>query len=118
MDKHFPTEAIAEIIGASNKIVVVQADNPDADSLSSALALEHILGDLGRDVVLFCGVEIPKYLKYLPGADRVVRELPNSFDASIIVDTSSDLLLEQLGKTSAKQWLAAKPAIVIDHHTN
>jgi len=107
---------IGRIVAESNKIVVIQADNPDADSLASALALEHLLGDMGKEVILYCGVDLPSYLMYLPGADRVVREIPSSFDCSIIVDTSSDLLLEQLGKTQAKQWLAAKPAIVIDHH--
>lgn len=107
---------IEKIVSSSNHIVVVQADNPDGDSLASSLALEHILGDLGKDVTLFCGVELPGYLKYLPGSDRVVTELPSSFDASIIIDTSSDILLEKLDKTAQKGWLAAKPCIVIDHH--
>jgi phosphoesterase RecJ-like protein len=53
---------------------------------------------------------------YLPGADRVVSELPNQFDASIIVDTSSDTLLEQLERRSQKGWIAQKPSIVLDHH--
>jgi phosphoesterase RecJ-like protein len=96
--------------------VVIQADNPDTDSLASSLALEQILGDLGKDVRLFCGVELPSYLRYLPGSDRVSTELPHNFDASIIVDTSSDSLLEQLGRRSQKGWLAAKPAIILDHH--
>lgn len=112
------TEAgqIAEIIDQAKIIVVIQADNPDGDSLSSALALEHILGDLGKEVHLYCGVDIPLHLKYLSGSDRVVKELPNKFDASIIVDTSSDNLLEQLGLTNQKIWLKNKPCIILDHH--
>jgi nanoRNase/pAp phosphatase (c-di-AMP/oligoRNAs hydrolase) len=58
-------EQIQQLVGDAQKIVVVQADNPDADSLGSALALEHILGDLGKDVYLYCGVDIPTYLRYL-----------------------------------------------------
>lgn len=108
--------SIKEIIDKSDSIVVVQADNPDSDSLASSLALEQILGDLGKQVHLYCGVELPSYLTYLPGADRVVRDLPNTFDASIVVDTSSNSLLEQLDKKGQKGWLAAKPAIIIDHH--
>ncbi len=107
---------IQEIIEQAKKIVIIQADNPDADSLSSSLALEQILGDAGKEVILYCGVNIPSYLMYLPGADRVVSELPNQFDASIIVDTSSDTLLEQLDKNSQKGWIAAKPSIILDHH--
>lgn len=110
--------AINEIISSNHKFIVVQADNPDADSLASSLALEHILGDLGKEVTLFCGVDLPSYLKYLPGSDRVVSDLPSDFDATIIVDTSSDTLLEQLDKSGRKNWIAAKPSIVIDHHAS
>jgi len=109
---------INEIISQSNHIVIVQADNPDGDSLASSLALEHILGDLGKEVTLYCGVDLPSYLMYLPGSDRVITELPSNFDASIIVDTSSDALLEQLNKNGTKNWLATRPAIVIDHHSS
>jgi phosphoesterase RecJ-like protein len=109
---------IKEIVDSAHKIVIVQADNPDADSLSSALSLEQILGDLGKDVLLYCGVDLPSYLHYLPGSDRVSTELPSQFDASIIVDTSSDSLLEQLQRHGNKGWLAAKPSIVLDHHAS
>jgi phosphoesterase RecJ-like protein len=101
----------------ANKIVVIQADNPDGDSLASSLALEEILGDQGKEVVLYCGVDIPSYLHYLPGYSRVVNELPTQFDLSIIVDTSSDSLLEQLDKDNAKSWLTTRPSLIIDHHS-
>ena len=113
-----PSDAdkITKLIDDASIIVIIQADNPDSDSLASALALEQILGDLGKDTILYCGVNIPSYLAYVPGADRVVNQLPNQFDLSIIVDTSSDTLLEQLNKTGTKGWVAAKPCVVIDHH--
>jgi phosphoesterase RecJ-like protein len=107
---------IREIVLKSQKILIIQADNPDADSLSSTLALEHILGDMGHEVFLYCGVDLPSYLHYLPGFDRVSSELPNNFDASIIVDTSSDSLLEQLDRHGHKGWVASKPSIILDHH--
>jgi phosphoesterase RecJ-like protein len=116
MVSYSETAKIREIIDNSDKIVIIQADNPDADSLSSALALEQILGDLGKDIYLYCGVDLPSYLRYLPGSDRVSSELPNTFDSSIVVDTSSDSLLEQLQRRGQKGWLAAKPSIVLDHH--
>jgi phosphoesterase RecJ-like protein len=80
------------------------------------LALEHILEEMGKKVQLYCGVDLPGYLKYLPGSDRVGTELPRQFDLSIIVDTSSDTLLEQLDRQGAKGWLASKPSIIVDHH--
>lgn len=114
---NYPEAAeIKKAVEAAGHIVLVQADNPDADSLASALALEEILGEMGKEVSLYCGVDIPSYLHYLPGSARVTNELPNQFDLSIILDTSSDSLLEQLEKSGHKGWLAAKPCIIIDHH--
>ena len=55
-------EKIRAAVEHAERIVVIQADNPDADSLGSALALEHILGDMGKKVALYCGVNIPDYL--------------------------------------------------------
>lgn len=96
--------------------MIIQADNPDGDSLASSLALEDILGDMGKSVYLYCGVDIPSYLHYLPGWDRVSRDLPGKFDLSIIVDTSAISLLESLEKSGQKSWVSTRPCIVIDHH--
>ena len=109
-------EKIRETIEAAQKIVVIQADNPDADSLGSALALEHVLGDFGKDVVLYCGVNVPEYLRYLAGWDRVVDTLPSQFDLSIIVDASTYTLLDKLDKSGQLAWVKSKPCIVLDHH--
>lgn len=100
----------------ARQIVVVQADNPDADSLGSALALEHMLSDLGKEVVLYCGVNIPEYLRYVAGWDRVVGDVPRQFDASIIVDASTYTLLEKLRLSGQLAWLKHKPCVVLDHH--
>lgn len=116
MSSYPETKEIGQIIGDAKTIVVVQADNPDTDSLASALALEQILGGANKTVHLYCGVDLPSYLSYLPGADGVVSEIPPKFDASIIVDTSSAALLEKLKQSGSWGWLAAKPSIVIDHH--
>lgn len=109
-------DQIKSIIDASEHIVVLQADNPDADSLASALALEHILGDMGKTVTLYCGIDISSYLRYIPGSDRVVKDLPNTFDAAILVDCSSSTLLEQIEKTNQIGALRTRPFIIIDHH--
>ena len=107
---------IKQIVDTAQHIVVVQADNPDGDSLGSALALEHILGDLGKTVTLYCGVDMPGYLRYLSGWDRVVNQLPPKFDASIIVDASTLSLLEKLQQSGELAWLATKPCAILDHH--
>lgn len=110
------TDKLGGLINEAQRIVILQADNPDGDSLASALALEQILGDMGREPSLYCGVDMPTYLRYLPGWDRVEKELPKDFDLSIIVDTSAISLFETLQKNSQDRRLAKKPCVVIDHH--
>jgi len=109
-------EQIKKLLDKAEKIVVIQADNPDADSLGSALALEHILGDMGKQPYLYCGVDMPGYLRYMPGWDTVRPDLPNQFDASIIVDASTMTLLERLVEAGYQRPLSAKPCVVLDHH--
>lgn len=116
MTPYKEADAIQDILAAARRVVVLQADNPDGDSLGSTLALEQILGHMGKEPILYCGVDIPQYLRYLAGWDRVVKDLPPQFDAAIIVDTGADSLFEQLEKNGQKGWLKAKPVIVIDHH--
>jgi phosphoesterase RecJ-like protein len=109
-------QAIQDILAGAQRIVILQADNPDGDSLGTALALEQILHEMGKEPLLYCGVDIPSYLTFMAGWDRVSKDLPKQFDAGIIVDTSASSLFEQLEKTRQTGWLAAKPVIVIDHH--
>lgn len=116
MTSYSEADQIKGILDGAKRVVVLQADNPDGDSLGSALALEQILHDMGKEPILYCGVEIPTYLHYLPGWDRVTKDLPNQFDAGIIVDTGADSLFENLEKSGQKGWVKAKPTIVIDHH--
>ncbi len=110
------TSAIAALIDQAHTIVILQADNPDGDSLGSALALESILGDMGKLPHMYCGVDMPAHLKYLPGWDRVSNELPRQFDLAIIVDTSALSLFEQASKNGVINSIKSKPVIVLDHH--
>lgn len=109
---------ISELVEGSQRVLIIQADNPDGDSLGSALALEEILGDMGKKIYLYCGVDTPDYLKHIKGWDRVTKEIPTQFDLSIIVDTSAIVLLEKLEQSEQRDWVARKPVIVIDHHAD
>jgi bifunctional oligoribonuclease and PAP phosphatase NrnA len=110
------TSQLEQLIGAANSIVIIQADNPDADSLGSALALEQIFGEAGKRIHLYCGVDMPGYLQHIPGYDRVSSSLPKQFDLSVIVDTSASSLLQKLADSGEQGWVASRPNIVLDHH--
>ena len=106
------------LIEQSKKIIVIQAENPDGDSLGSSLALEELLGDLGKEVILYCPVDIPKYMRYIRGWDRVVHDFDTTADLAIIVDTAADVLMTKgLEARGVRHYLESHPVIVIDHHT-
>jgi len=107
---------ISELIASANHILIIQADNPDADSLGSALALEQILGEMGKQVSLYCAVDMPAYLRYLSGWDRVTKDLPSSFDLSIIVDASTMTLIDKFQDPHTRGVVSSKPVIILDHH--
>lgn len=110
------TEALTHLKDAQ-RIVVLQAENPDGDSLGSALALEELLSEAGKDVVLYCAIDMPKYLHYINGWDRVTKDWPTDRELAIIVDTSSRLLLTQALETpGVQQFMESHPVVVIDHH--
>lgn len=111
-------QKIKELVAGAQKIIILQADNPDADSLASALALEQILGEMGKHTYMYCGIDMPGYLKYLQGWDRVNSELASSFDLSIIVDASTMTLFGKLAESGKQGWVASKPCIVLDHHSD
>jgi len=108
---------IQEIVDAANHLVILQADNPDGDSLGSALALEAIFSEMGKKVSLVCAIDMPAHLKYLPGWDRVMKQVPQSFDATVVVDTSTETLFDATKFDRGFEWIKTKPVIVIDHHT-
>ena len=109
-------DEVKKLVDDAQTVVIIQPENPDGDSLGSALALEEILGDLGKTVILYCPVNIPGYLGYIKGGDRVTDDFPRAFDLSIIVDTASALLLERALDKHKAGVLASKPCIVFDHH--
>ena len=107
-----------QLINDAKKIIIIQAENPDGDSLGSSLALEEILGDLNKTVHLYCPVEIPKYMRYINGWDRVSCDFATDADLAIIVDTAADILLSKVLETpGARHFLETHPVLVIDHHT-
>ncbi len=109
-------EKFKNTVEAANNITIIQAENPDGDSLGTALALEEILCDLDKKVHLYCPVDIPKYLRYAKGWDRVSDDFAHDDDLYIIVDTASKTLLDKALRPENLAQLEKKPVIVLDHH--
>ncbi len=110
-------DSILPILKDSQKFVIIQAENPDGDSLGSSLAFEELLGEAGKDVKLYCAIDIPKYMHYINGWDRVEKDWPTDREVAIIVDTSAEALIQQaLAVPGVRHFLETHPVIIIDHH--
>jgi phosphoesterase RecJ-like protein len=106
-----------DLVGSAKTILILQPEKPDTDSLTSSLALENILGDQGKEIVLYCKDPIPKYISYFSGADRIVDEFPNNFDFTILVDTGGPQMLTRTLESYGPK-LQKKPFVIVDHHAN
>jgi phosphoesterase RecJ-like protein len=105
----------SDFLDGKEKICVIQAENPDGDSLGSAIALDYLLSD--KEISLYCPVDIPKYLRYFSDWSRVTNEFDFKADGYIIVDTAAEVLLSKLlDDTAIRNRLYSAPVLVIDHH--
>lgn len=108
-------QKFSDFLKDKKKITIIQAENPDGDSLGSAIALDYLLSDF--EVSLYCPVDIPKYLHYFEDWSRVTNEFDFKADGYIIVDTAATILLSKLLEDSAiKNTLYSAPVLIIDHH--
>ena len=108
-------QKFTEFVKDKTKICIIQAENPDGDSLSSAIALDYLLK--GKEISLYCPVDIPKYLHYFDDWSRVTNEFDFKADGYIIVDTAAEILLSKLlDDTAIRNRLYSAPVLVIDHH--
>lgn len=108
-------DKFTEFLKDKQKLCVIQAENPDGDSLGSALALDYLLE--GKEVSLYCPVDIPKYLRYMEDWSRVEADFDYKADGYIIVDTAASVLLSKLlDDTAIKNCLYSRPVFVLDHH--
>lgn len=111
-----------EFLKDKKSICIIQAENPDGDSLGSAIALDYLLSEnqtalACEEISLYCPVDIPKYLHYFKDWSRVTNEFDFRADGYIIVDTAATILLSKLLDDSAiKNRLYSAPVLVIDHH--
>ncbi len=110
-------QELTNLINSNQQILVIVPDRPDGDSISSALLLEEILENQGKTVYLYCGVNIPEYMRFIPGWDRISPEIPTNFDMAILVDDCSLKLIEKYDK-AVPYALKTKPFVIIDHHEN
>lgn len=107
------TQIIEQINDASN-IAIIMHDNPDADAIGSAIALEEILKQLNKNTAIITQNKIKKKYAQIFGKSRVNKYyLPNFyFDVLFVLDCSEQ------SRISIKLKDYSDNIIVIDHHKN
>lgn len=110
-------EKFNDFLKDKKSLCIIQAENPDGDSVGSAIALDYILKD--TENTLYCPVDIPRYLHYFSDWSRIDVNFDWKADGYIIVDTSSEILLSKLLEDPAiRNCLYTKPVFIIDHHVS
>src|SRR5215468_3830774 len=102
----------AALIRQAHKLMVTCHLGPDGDSIGSMSALGTLLAAAGREVVLYNPDPAPRFLKWLPGIDRLTRQTGGPHDLTVIVDCGDAQLL---GPRFPEPGITG-PLVVIDHH--
>ena len=111
--KHELEQIKSRLKDAKTAIVTAHID-PDGDAIGSVLALGLILEQQGINATLYCQDSLPKVYRFLPGVERVKREILMSqrFDLAFVLDSSD------ISRTGTKLELrSVSPFLInIDHH--
>jgi phosphoesterase RecJ-like protein len=107
-------EAALEAIRGADRLTFICHENPDADTLGSALALRMATERLGKRGEVVAADVLPPFLAGLPGAASVVRAPGLEPDVAVVLDGP-------LSRTGAiardcAEWLSRARIVNIDHH--
>lgn len=106
---------IRKVLERNDNFLVFMHENPDSDTIGSALALVLTLRSVGKRAYMACCDKIPQSLMFLTDGERCfgIKDLPGDFTPKFLisVDIASP---NQLGKY---HYLAAKIDLALDHHS-
>lgn len=114
---------LQKLVGASKNIVITSHKSPDGDAIGSALAMYHILRNIGKSAVVILPDDVPEFLQWLDGYDKIV-VFQNSSHEALKLIADAELIfsldynhLSRVGNEmeNALRGAAAK-FVLIDHH--
>jgi bifunctional oligoribonuclease and PAP phosphatase NrnA len=108
--------AVAEAIRGASRVTAICHENPDADSIGSALAIRFAAERLGKQAGVVAADPVPPTLVDLPGASEVRTRPQLEPDVAVIVDGP----LSRTGSiaTEAGEWLSRARVVNVDHHVS
>lgn len=100
-------------LGTAQSFVLACHNNPDGDTLGSALALAHVLRREGKDVVVVSEDGVPRNYEFVPEYDTIVQSTERrDFDVGVLIDSEG---VKRVG-SAAEAILSGGLTACIDHH--
>ena len=109
-------EAVLAAIRGARRLTVICHENPDADTVGSALALRAAATSLGTSAEDVAADVLPPFLAGLPGAGAIRRAPGLEPDVAVVVDGP----LSRTGGVVRDHgaWLSRARVVNIDHHVS
>lgn len=113
---------VKQFIENSGRVAIVTHVSPDGDAVGSSLALYHFLRGKGKEVHVVVPNSFPQFLKWLPGAEHIIRydsrpevsqSILESADLIFCLDFNTLSRIKELGGI-VRSSVAHK--VMIDHH--
>ena len=110
------------INGTPAKIAITMHQNPDADAMGSALALQDYLSRKGHQITVISPNEFPAFLRWMPGCDAVLVYESHKEQAETVLKQASLLFCVDFNAFHRTRHLAPlleqtqATKILIDHH--
>ncbi|HOW50453.1 MAG TPA: DHH family phosphoesterase [bacterium] len=108
---------LATLLKTTQSALIVGHITPDGDSVGSSVALYHLFTGFGISTTLYSADPYPYNFMFIPGAEKVVYELPLiEPDFYVVVDAGSP---QRTGEAIYQQMsVSRKPKIFFDHHVS
>ena len=91
MEKNSKFKEVLELINNSHYILIVTHINPDADTISSALAMSNYMFENKiKHKVFNSAEELPRVLDFLPRFEKITNQIPKFYDLVIYVDCADE----------------------------
>jgi phosphoesterase RecJ-like protein len=115
-------DAFRSKIVHSNTFVIVPHHNPDGDALGSALGLNAVLLELGKDSRVITPSAHPSFLNWMVGADEIINFEKEPSVAKQYIDTCEVLVIVDFNSIKRVKGMSgllqscSSFKIMIDHH--
>ncbi|MGI8968883.1 MAG: DHH family phosphoesterase [Chloroflexota bacterium] len=108
-------QSAVKFVREHNRMAIMSHVNPDADAIGSSLGLALGLRALGKDTSVVLSDPVPRYCRFLPGAEDILAALPADLDALICADAAG---IDRVGTLYTKnpRPFAELPILNLDHH--